>query len=203
MTQKRADFILFNSIIDKIIKKEHLTLEGLNKLVGIRSSLNLGLTAILKDNFPNVKTEVRPLVLDPESIVSNWLIGFIEAEGCFFVDIFKSKTHKIGYQIKLKFQITQNIRDIALMKKIQTFFNCGNLQIIESRSSVDFVVSSISDLETKIIPLIKSYPLQGNKQLDFIDFCKVVLSIKNKEHLTVEGLEFIKIVKSGMNSGRK
>ena len=28
MTKKRADFILFNSIIDKIIKKEHLTMVG-------------------------------------------------------------------------------------------------------------------------------------------------------------------------------
>ena len=44
MTQKRADFILFNSIIDKIIQKEHLTMVGFCEILAIKSQLNLGLT---------------------------------------------------------------------------------------------------------------------------------------------------------------
>ena len=125
------------------------------------------------------------------------------AEGCFFIDIFKSKTHNIGYQVKLKFQITQNSRDYALMNKIQNFLNCGSLRIIESRSALDIVVNKYSDIESIIIPLLKNFPLQGNKKLDYEDFCKVALAIKNKEHLTIEGLDFIKKIKSGMNSSRK
>ena len=183
-------------------KGEHLNLEGLHKMVAIRSSLNLGLTTKLKDKFSGINPVLRPSVLETEFKDPNWLVGFIEGEGCFFIDIYKSKTLNIGYQVKLKFQITQNSRDYALMSKIQKFLNCGSLRIIESRSALDIVVNKFTDIESIIIPLFENYPLQGNKQLDFEDFCKAALAIKNKEHLTVEGLEFIKKIKSGMNTGR-
>ena len=103
----------------------------------------------------------------------------------------------------LKFQITQNIRDYVLLEKIQKFLNCGSLIETKSRSAIDFVVYSILDIETKIIPLMKTYPLQGNKNLDFLDFYKAFLLVKNKQHLTTEGLELLKTLKVGMNAGRK
>jgi hypothetical protein len=37
---------------------------------------------------------------------------------------------------------------------------------------------------------------------DYRDFCKVVKLINNKSHLTLEGLNFIKNIKLGMNRGR-
>ena len=63
-SQKRVDFILFKEAIELMNKKEHLNLEGLNKIVAIRSSLNLGLTSTLKDNFPGINPVLRPLVLE-------------------------------------------------------------------------------------------------------------------------------------------
>jgi len=44
ITQKKADFNLFKKIIDLINNKEHLTLEGLHKILAIKGSLNLGLS---------------------------------------------------------------------------------------------------------------------------------------------------------------
>jgi hypothetical protein len=38
--------------------------------------------------------------------------------------------------------------------------------------------------------------------LDFNDFCKIADFMKNKSHLTSEGLEQIRHIKSGMNRGR-
>jgi len=40
------------------------------------------------------------------------------------------------------------------------------------------------------------------KSKDFADFCKVVDIIKVKGHLTAEGLDQIRKIKSGMNTGR-
>jgi hypothetical protein len=48
----------------------------------------------------------------------------------------------------------------------------------------------------------QNYPLQGVKLLDFNDFCKIADFMKNKSHLTSEGLEQIRHIKSGMNRGR-
>jgi hypothetical protein len=40
LSQKHADFLLFKSVIEIINRKEHLTLEGLIKIVAIKASLN-------------------------------------------------------------------------------------------------------------------------------------------------------------------
>lgn len=41
------------------------------------------------------------------------------------------------------------------------------------------------------------------KHLDFLDFCRVALLMKDKVHLTEEGLHQIQKIKSGMNSNRE
>jgi hypothetical protein len=118
------------------------------------------------------------------------------------VDIFKSKTHNIGYQIRLKFQVTQHSRDILLMNSFIKYLGCGVLREYSNRPAVDFVVTKFSDIHSKIIPLFTNYPLQGIKSLDFADFCQIALFIKNNDHLTQEGFEKIQNIKSGMNTGR-
>ena len=59
LTQKKVDFELFVKIIQIMYKKEHLTLEGLQKIINLKSSLNLGLSKKLPDNFKVVPVE-RP-----------------------------------------------------------------------------------------------------------------------------------------------
>jgi hypothetical protein len=62
LTQKRGDFILFKAAIDLVIKGEHLTIKGLQKILSIRASMNKGLTEKLKVAFPDIVPENRPLV---------------------------------------------------------------------------------------------------------------------------------------------
>jgi hypothetical protein len=45
-----------------MLRKEHLTNEGLQKLVAIKASLNLGLSDELKAAFPDIIPVQRPLV---------------------------------------------------------------------------------------------------------------------------------------------
>lgn len=40
ITHKQADYLLFKEIINIMLNKEHLTIEGLNKIIGIKTSLN-------------------------------------------------------------------------------------------------------------------------------------------------------------------
>lgn len=62
LTQKRADFELFSKAVDLMFNKEHLHLEGLNKILSIRASMNKGLTETLKTMFPNIIPVERPIV---------------------------------------------------------------------------------------------------------------------------------------------
>jgi len=45
-------------------KKEHLTFEGLQKIIAIKCSLNRGLSDKLKTAFPNIIAIQRPLIID-------------------------------------------------------------------------------------------------------------------------------------------
>jgi hypothetical protein len=71
--------------VDSINKSEHLTYEGLNKIVAIRASMNLGLTTTLTKSFPNVSPVLRPLIQNQEIQDIHWIIGFSEGESCFFL----------------------------------------------------------------------------------------------------------------------
>jgi hypothetical protein len=62
ITQKKADFILFKQIIDKVVKGEHLSAKGLQEIVNIRSSINMGISDSLKAIFPNTIPVIRPLI---------------------------------------------------------------------------------------------------------------------------------------------
>ena len=67
LTQKRADFELFKIVIEMMSRKEHLTIEGLRKIVAIKASLNLGLPDKLKSAFLNTMPVTRPLVEVPKT----------------------------------------------------------------------------------------------------------------------------------------
>jgi hypothetical protein len=62
LTQKRADYLLFKQVVAIMNNKEHITSEGLQKIVNIRASMNKGLTETLSTNFPGIIPAVRPLV---------------------------------------------------------------------------------------------------------------------------------------------
>ena len=201
LTQKQTDFEIFKEIVNLIIQNQHITLDGLKKIVELRASLNNGLSKALAENFSNIKPVERPKFELTKNIDFNWLVGFIDGEGCFHVNITPSKT-KTGFAVQINFNIVQHIRDSSLLMKIQRCLGCGNIFQIPEKSRTNFVVTNLTDIIEIILPIFSKYPLQGTKKLNLVDFCKVVELMKNKAHLTFEGLEEIKRIKSGMNTGR-
>lgn len=200
ITQKLADYLLFKQSIDLIQKKLHLTEQGLLKLVGIKSVLNWGLSEKFKETFPNMIRVVRPKVDISEIKDVYWLIGFVEGEGSFMVIIPESKSKKTTDNISLRFVITQHSKDSVLFDNISNYLGCGKCYF--SRNEVNLIVSTFSDINNKIISLFNKYPLLGNKKEDYLDFCIVAELIKSKDHLTKQGIEKIKRIKSNMNSKR-
>jgi hypothetical protein len=62
LTQKAADFLLFKKAVELVNDKAHLTVEGLEKLVNIKASMNLGLSDVLKSEFPGYIPVERPVI---------------------------------------------------------------------------------------------------------------------------------------------
>ena len=51
--------------------------------------------------------------------------------------------------------------------------------------------------------MFEQNPIQGIKQLDFLDFSEVAKLMSEGKHLTTEGLELIITIKNKMNTKRK
>ncbi|CAF3452586.1 unnamed protein product [Fusarium graminearum] len=60
LTRKHSDYIFFKEVINLMKQGKHLTLEGLNRIVSIKSTLNNGeLSDSLNLAFPNLKPALR------------------------------------------------------------------------------------------------------------------------------------------------
>ena len=78
---------------------------------------------------------------------------------------------------------------------------CGH--VYKSRDVVELKITKFEHLVEKVIPFFEKYPIGGQKLLDYLDFFKVIKLMKNKAHLTEKGLNQIRLIKAGMNRGRK
>ena len=81
------------------------------------------------------------------------------------------------------------------------YWGCGNFY--EEGKKVRYIVTNFPDIKNKIIPFFQKYLIEGNKSQDFKDFCNAAEIIKEKGHLTIEGITKIRELKQGMNKGRK
>ena len=201
LTQKAADFLLFKTIVSLINNKVHLTIEGLNQIINIKASMNTGLSQIVKSNFNNIVPVNRPNVNTYNIPDPQWITGFVNGEGTFDIKIYSSKT-KTGYAVQLRFRIPQHERDTKLIELIMKYFGSGKIEKHTQFPSVTLVIVKFSDLIEKVIPFFELYPLIGIKQNDFLDWCNAAKLITDGSHLTIEGLNLIRIIKEGMNKGR-
>uniref|UniRef100_UPI0030027DFB LAGLIDADG homing endonuclease n=1 Tax=Elmerina hispida TaxID=1245649 RepID=UPI0030027DFB len=79
---------------------------------------------------------------------------------------------------------------------------CGKIYVKEG-NQMYIRVNNLSHLVNIIIPFYEQHSLYGAKHVDFLDFKKGVTLVESKLHLTLDGLEELKLISSRMNSLRK
>ena len=202
LTQKAADFFLFKQAVKLVNNKAHLTVEGLNQIVNIKASMNLGLSDTLKSEFAGYTPVERPVInCDNVFLDPYWISGFVSAEGNFDLRM-PSTNSKLGYRVQLRFRISQHIRDIRLMEKIVEYFGSGKIYKYGGKSAVSLTIVDFTDITNILVPFFNKYPIIGIKLYDYLDWCKIHSLMINRSHLTVEGINSIRKIKSGMNIGR-
>ena len=202
ITQKAADFILFEKIVDLMIEGAHLTIDGLQQIINIKASMNLGISETVRSEFSEINPVKREIIQTTNIPDSNWVSGFVSAEGNFDVGIKKSK-NIVGYQVYLRFRVSQHARDTQLMELLVNYLGAGRLEKDNRGPAVYLVVTKFSDLNHKIIPFFNQYKILGTKNLDYLDWCKIANLINSGSHLTLEGLEEIRKIKENINQARK
>ncbi len=97
------------------------------------------------------ETAVPSLVLDP-----NWIVGFVDGEGCFSVSVHRSSMMRRhgGWHLQPVFQIYQHQAYREVLEAMVAIFGCGQVRPKGPKSSVlTYAVESLQNLETAIVPL--------------------------------------------------
>jgi len=76
LSQKWADFVLFEKAVYLIKKGAHLTTDGLTNIISIKASMNKGLSDKLLAQFPDISLVERAVLIDRRIINGNRLAGF-------------------------------------------------------------------------------------------------------------------------------
>ena len=132
---------------------------------------------------------------------ANWIVGFVDGEGCFSVSVFKNRTSKLGFQVMPEFVVTQGAKSVHVLEEIKNFFSCGSVFVNHRYDNhrehiYRFCVRSRKDLQEIIIPFFMINSLRTSKRNDFVIFCKVVEMMAKGQHLSVEGLASIRELKN-------
>lgn len=129
----------------------------------------------------------------------HYIGGFVDGEGCFCISI-NRKNQRVP-EVRLIFEIELREDDEPILRKIQEILGCGSIYYLpyaryeKWRPHVKYKVSNFKDISEKIIPFFKKYPLQAKKRESFDTFCQAAEIIRNKRHLTEEGIVAIQALK--------
>ena len=199
ITQKCYDFKLFEKAVHLVELKEHLTYDGLRKIVAIKASMNLGLSDVLKKAFPDVVKVNKPL---PSP---TWIIDRVEGGRCTVSPKCDTPKPIIGvgtshdgasldphwiagftsaegsFMVLIQASETHSIGFIVRLElNISQHFRDEQLirslikyfecgTIQKNGENFDFRVTKIRDIIQKIIPFFQKYSILGVKALDFAD----------------------------------
>lgn len=131
-----------------------------------------------------------------------WVTGFSDGESSFSVSVARNDLYKTGYKFIPAFAIELKDKDFKLLYKIQDFFKgAGKVHLIKNKGHALYVVSSVHELESIIIPHFIKYPLLTKKRISFLLFKDIIDLMYNKNHLTLEDAQSIINIKASMNNG--
>lgn len=116
-----------------MLDKQHLSREGLNRIVGIKANFKRGLSTLLKEGFPNYIPYGLPLYTPNLDLINmGWLIGFINADGSFA----SKKINKRNLTaVTGNIQITQHADSLKILQAIQKLLGFGALRYVKETNA--------------------------------------------------------------------
>ena len=136
-------------------------------------------------------TPQRPDVRRPGSghgMNPDWLVGFVDGEGCFHVGVSRHPEMRFGAQILPEFTVVQHMRDVSLLHRIRSAMGCG----VVRRNHGDrycWRVRDLRHLADIIVPFFERHPLRSRKQAAFSRWARIVRRMARGDHQTQEGFD--------------
>ena len=128
----------------------------------------------------------------------DWVVGFVDGEGCFYVGINPHPEMSVGYQVLPEFRIVQHERDIQVLYALKRFFKCGVVRR-NREDRYELRIRKLSCLQ-RVVAFFERHPLKTKKNVDFKKFARIIRWMTEGKHLEREGL--IDIIETAMTMNR-
>ena len=134
-----------------------------------------------------------------------YVVGFVDGEGCFCVVISRHRTLKTRREVRLIFEIEVREDDRPILKAIRRQLGCGTIYTLDYaryaqwRAHAKLKVSNLTDIVEKVIPFFERHPLKAKKRKSFAIFKRISMMMQRREHLTASGLRRIERLQKRMN----
>ena len=128
----------------------------------------------------------------------DWIVGFVDGEGCFFVGIQRNPTVKIGFQVIPEFRVVQHKRDLDVLYGLKRHFGFG--KVCQNHGDRwEYRVRRLEQLRV-VNAFFAQHPLRTKKRVDAHKFGDVLRMMEEGRHLTDQGLRDIAKIAASMNS---
>ncbi len=137
-------------------------------------------------------------------LTNDWLVGFVDGEGCFSCPIFRQRSMRLGWQVQPIFAVVQGESSRGVLDQIVAFFGCGKVYVNRRNDNhredlCSYQVFKHADLRDVIVPFFEANPLRTTKRENFVKFAEVVRLKELRAHLSVQGLIEIAEIAQTMN----
>ena len=133
---------------------------------------------------------------------AQWIVGFVDGEGCFHISINRNDTMTLGYQVLPEFTVVQHEKDVKVLHALKAYFRCGVVRVNrkdKTSTRMAYRVRNVKHLLDIISPFFLEHQLKTQKNVEFRKFRNVLLLMDKGKHLTEEGLEEIRDIVGQMN----
>ncbi|OGE26891.1 hypothetical protein A3D02_03700 [Candidatus Daviesbacteria bacterium RIFCSPHIGHO2_02_FULL_39_41] len=135
----------------------------------------------------------------------DYLVGFTEGEGMFYIGIVPSKETKTNWQVIYFFKVSQNPIGKDVLNQFKDRLKCGyikqNSQTDLTDKSLAYVVRDFPSLRDKVIPFFEGKLVI--KKDAFEKFKQVLKLVEEKQHFTVLGITKILEIAYSMNTQKR
>ena len=131
---------------------------------------------------------------------AQWIVGFVDGEGCFQVSINPHGEMTVGFQVLPEFTVVQHKRDVQILHALKAHFGCGVVRV-NHQDRMAYRVRGQEHLRERIIPFFMNHPLKTKKNVEFLKFRDVLFLMEKGAHLTADGLAEIRKITASMNRG--
>ena len=104
--------------------------------------------------------------------IEQWIVGFVDGEGCFSAPLYKNRKTRMGWQVQPSFAVVQGARSVHVLHELKQCFGCGGVYINHRHDNhrehlYRYDVRRFDDLANRIVPFFEINPLKTAKQHEF------------------------------------